>query len=175
MGSAFTKTYCVADRLIESAHGFELAVRTGRWTDASCQIQAMFEQLNGFLDQFADIQPDQAEMLIQDLKGRNSCGLRLSDAMASLKPECAARQPAASAIDSQRQPAVARAAQWLEDILATGSMEADAVRMLADADGISHRTLDRAKKAMGVKSVRQGFCNASWFWVLPVEDRQAVT
>ncbi|MBI5864817.1 MAG: AAA family ATPase [Planctomycetes bacterium] len=60
------------------------------------------------------------------------------------------------------------AKEWLRDSLAAGPMPADDVQAGAKAEGISRRTLSRAKSELGVKSIRQGYGQGSrWVWSLP--------
>lgn len=59
----------------------------------------------------------------------------------------------------------ADAKEFLEQILAPGPQDASAVYVAAKARGISERTLDRAKKELGVGSRKKG--TDGWEWVLP--------
>lgn len=68
--------------------------------------------------------------------------------------------------------ALAEAADFLEDALATGPMLAKTVKAQAKDAGIAERTLDRAKKRAGVKSKKDG-ADGPWLWTLPAQDRQA--
>lgn len=54
---------------------------------------------------------------------------------------------------------------FLEDFLAAGPQDATAVQAAAHAEGISERTLDRAKQDLGVESHKDG--NEGWTWSLP--------
>ena len=66
------------------------------------------------------------------------------------------------------RPARDGAATWLRDRLRRGPAPAAEIREMADAVGISARTLERAKAAAGVRSVRQGFGpGAAYLWELP--------
>jgi len=60
----------------------------------------------------------------------------------------------------------ARARRLLETTLAHESVPAADIMQMAEEQGISQKTLHRAKDALGVISVKQG---AKWFWVLPIE------
>jgi hypothetical protein len=59
----------------------------------------------------------------------------------------------------------------LKDILAAGPVHATEVRERAGAAGVSDRTLERAKDALGVRSMRVVDAdNARWMWALPPRD-----
>jgi hypothetical protein len=60
------------------------------------------------------------------------------------------------------------AIQVLRSILVAGSMPVKDIRRDARKAGVADRTLDRAKAALGVQSVRLGFGpDAEWRWELP--------
>ena len=60
------------------------------------------------------------------------------------------------------------AATWLRDALAAGPLEAKYVYTQARQDGIHKRTLDRAKRDLGVIAYKVGFgADGSWRWKLP--------
>ncbi len=60
------------------------------------------------------------------------------------------------------------AMEWLRDVLSQGPCAAKDVLAQAKTDGIKERTLERARKALGVKSQREGYANAGrWVWVMP--------
>ena len=65
---------------------------------------------------------------------------------------------------------------WLADALAAGPMPAKDVLAQARQDGVSKRTLDRAKKSLNVTTSKaQGIANGGWSWSLPQgapQDRQ---
>ena len=64
------------------------------------------------------------------------------------------------------------AQRWLLDILGGGPVAAKLVMERARKDGISKRTLDRAKKLANVIAAKGGF-KVGWTWCLPChEDRQ---
>lgn len=66
------------------------------------------------------------------------------------------------------------AKDFLEAFLAQGPQDASVVYSAATAAGISERTLDRAKKDLGVESRRKG--TEGWEWVLPDnESKEANT
>jgi len=57
---------------------------------------------------------------------------------------------------------------FLRQLLAEGPVEAEAVKAAARVAGISEKTLQRAKDALGVKSKNTGFGKGSpWEWYLP--------
>jgi ABC-type cobalamin/Fe3+-siderophores transport system ATPase subunit len=86
-----------------------------------------------------------------------------------LKPiEVTANQILAQENDSQTS-AVDEAIEWLESFLAKGPMLGGKVKVEARTAGISSRTLDRAKKKLGVKSVPEGQ-QGRWVWRLPESD-----
>ncbi|GIW82601.1 MAG: hypothetical protein KatS3mg105_4408 [Gemmatales bacterium] len=58
------------------------------------------------------------------------------------------------------------AEEWLRSQLAAGPVSAAELVDKAEADGISKRTLDRAKKAIGVRSSKNSF-TGEWHWELP--------
>ena len=66
--------------------------------------------------------------------------------------------------------AVAEAEQFLRDELADGiTVAAKTIRTAARDAGISPRTLDRAKKRLGVISKKEGFgTTGAWAWTLPL-------
>jgi hypothetical protein len=69
--------------------------------------------------------------------------------------------------------ALSNAMAFLEKALADGPKEADEVEKWALAEGISLKTLRRAKKEMGVVSELHGFGQeGKWFWSLPDRDGQ---
>ena len=66
--------------------------------------------------------------------------------------------------------ALDEAVAWLSDALADGPRPGKEVKDAAKADGISLRTLDRAKVKLGVIAGPDGFGGA-WMWSLPDSDR----
>lgn len=58
------------------------------------------------------------------------------------------------------------AMDFLREILATGTVDAKEGTDFAKAHGISDRTLDRARKMLGVKVEKDGF-QGKWIWRLP--------
>jgi RecA-family ATPase len=73
-------------------------------------------------------------------------------------------------LDQEDKSAVADAVAFLEDLLQDDGCKADDVWSKARQQGISKRTLDRAKSRLSVKSVRCGaVTDAYWMWVLSTE------
>jgi len=60
----------------------------------------------------------------------------------------------------------AKAQMFVENILKSGPMAATEIFQKAEDNGISDTTLNRAKKALGVISIK---VNGRWFWELPVD------
>ena len=75
----------------------------------------------------------------------------------------------------QKTSALDRAVAFLEDFLFNGPVPADEVKSSAQAAEITERTLERAKKAVGVKVHKEGFGSESqWLWSLESdEERQS--
>jgi hypothetical protein len=67
-------------------------------------------------------------------------------------------------ITEQKGPAASEAADWLRERLEEGAQKASDLYRDAAERGISERTLERAKKALKVRSQQMG---RAWFWVLP--------
>jgi hypothetical protein len=69
--------------------------------------------------------------------------------------------------DGNGESPLNEAVQFLREILADGRVLSKEVQKLAKQSGISERTLNRAKKVVGVKSEREGIGVTSvWFWRL---------
>ena len=68
--------------------------------------------------------------------------------------------------DEGDSSALDEARDWLQDSLAGGPRSAKEVVAEARADGIAKRTLDRAKKDLGIIAAKTGF-DAGWTWRLP--------
>lgn len=58
------------------------------------------------------------------------------------------------------------AAGWLRDVLRAGEVSSKVIFQIADEEGHARRTVERAKKEIGVESFRKGPYN---YWRLPVE------
>jgi hypothetical protein len=63
------------------------------------------------------------------------------------------------------------AKDFLRDLLSGGAVEAKKAQMEARKAGIAEKTLQRAKKALGVKAEKEGF-TGGWAWSLSPEDGQ---
>ena len=58
----------------------------------------------------------------------------------------------------------------LEDLLSDGAVPVNEIKEAAKEEGISETTLQRAKLALGVESVRSGFGKGGgWLWALPTD------
>jgi hypothetical protein len=67
-----------------------------------------------------------------------------------------------------RGTALSEAVEWLRDLLSLGPVPAKEVKARAGEDGIASRTLDRAKRELGVRAVREGYSSGGrWVWALP--------
>jgi hypothetical protein len=82
-----------------------------------------------------------------------------------------ARQMLAPAGDPDERSEQSAAIAFLSEILASGERESAEVFKEAEQNGFSKRTLNRAKSKLNVKSRKEGFKPAKWFWQLP-EDCQ---
>ena len=61
-----------------------------------------------------------------------------------------------------------QAEAWLKEMLAKGPVPQKELERLAGIEGISESTLGRAKRAIGVKSCREGYgSEGEWYWRLP--------
>ncbi|GHU91110.1 hypothetical protein FACS1894202_11990 [Clostridia bacterium] len=74
----------------------------------------------------------------------------------------------------KKESQFAKARRLLETELARGEVAAVEIMQIADEQGINAKTLNRAKSALGVISVKRG---NQWFWSIPIEvvyteDRQ---
>ena len=65
--------------------------------------------------------------------------------------------------------AMREAREFLADVLMDGPIAADKVNEMAEARGISERTLERARKALGVVSTKDDF-KGGWTLSLPPKD-----
>ncbi|MBE3123767.1 MAG: hypothetical protein IMZ65_03100, partial [Planctomycetes bacterium] len=74
----------------------------------------------------------------------------------------------AADVDPEDRTARDSATDWLRETLANGPMAAKDVEAAAKVCGLAWHTVCRAKKAVGVKTSRQGFGpGAVWYWSLP--------
>lgn len=67
--------------------------------------------------------------------------------------------------------AIDEAKEFLEDLLSDGAVKSKEVIKQAGAVGIYPKTLQRAKKSLGVISSKSGF-EGNWTWALPIQDSQ---
>lgn len=74
-------------------------------------------------------------------------------------------------------PALDDAVEFLEGVLAGGGRSVADIREEAEANGISKRTLNRAKQELGIKAQKQkGFgAEGGWMWQLPKEKEASDT
>lgn len=78
--------------------------------------------------------------------------------------------------DSHERSAVSEAADWLHEALRHGPKPSSEIRTLATKDGLSWRTVERAKDSLGVKARRDGFTQgAKWMWYLPDRDNMVIS
>ena len=71
----------------------------------------------------------------------------------------------------EERNALNEACSWLGDILSDGPMEARSIYKLAREEGISERTIKRAKKPLGVVTRREGF-GSSGKWIWSITDKE---
>jgi hypothetical protein len=75
---------------------------------------------------------------------------------------------------SGRANSVDQASSFLEDCLGDGERAADEVARLAAVAKISDATLRRAKKALKIKTRREGFGEEGrWYWSLPIDAHKS--
>ncbi|MBL4591798.1 MAG: AAA family ATPase [Phycisphaerales bacterium] len=73
---------------------------------------------------------------------------------------------------SGRNNAGDEAGDWLRDVLSNGPMPVGELKSMAEQDGLAWRTIERAKKRIGVKATREGFSSGGrWMWAMPTIDR----
>jgi len=72
---------------------------------------------------------------------------------------------AALETDSDERAERTEAAEWLEHALKDGPLKAAEIRKRANAEGLAWRTVQRARRAAGVVSIRDGFGSGSR-WIL---------
>ena len=69
---------------------------------------------------------------------------------------------------SNKKPAArSEAKEFLESMLANGAVDADEIEEAAEANGISGRTLWRAKKELKVIAKKKGRVSGGWAWQYP--------
>lgn len=82
----------------------------------------------------------------------------ITDELAAAKKAVAGRPP----------KALVEVSGWLSDHLSDGGKTAEEIYAAAAAEGFSSRTVDRAKSALGIKSVKHGYGKGSYSaWALP--------
>lgn len=68
-------------------------------------------------------------------------------------------------VDGAERGALDEAKDWLRETLLVGPMSVVEIRKQATRQGLSPRTLDRAKSALGIQARKKGFGEgASWVW-----------
>jgi hypothetical protein len=73
--------------------------------------------------------------------------------------------------DPAERSTLQEAQTFLQDLLAPGPLCAGDAKKAAQKAGFAARTMDRAKKALGIKSEKLGFgAGAEWVWVLPTDS-----
>lgn len=75
---------------------------------------------------------------------------------------------------SKSANATTKAEAFLQDKLGFGSRPVTDLLAEAEAEGISGRTLNRAKSNLGVRSRRAGFKNGGWIWFLPGSEEDVL-
>jgi hypothetical protein len=60
----------------------------------------------------------------------------------------------------------AKARLFIENTLRNGAVPAVEIMQLAEEHGISMKTLNRAKSALGIISVKRG---GQWYWEIPID------
>ncbi len=69
--------------------------------------------------------------------------------------------------------------QFLTDLLSDGPMSVKAIKADIDGAGYSWRTVERAKKALGIEAVKEGGTiggkGQQWVWRLPIDQKTAKT
>src|SRR5262245_1915803 len=73
-----------------------------------------------------------------------------------------------------RKSATKPADDWLAGLLSAGPVRAVEIQAAAASAGVSMRTVERAKKRLGVKAAKLDM-RAGWIWSLPDEDRHKAT
>ena len=73
---------------------------------------------------------------------------------------------AAAGADLKDPGAKKRALEFLQEILANGPVNAKEAEEEAEANGISERTLRRARMTLGIKVAKDGY-QGPWMWKLP--------
>jgi hypothetical protein len=76
--------------------------------------------------------------------------------------------PLRPSLGSKKKSALEEAAEFLREELAEGPVPSKELLKKAKAEGISEKTLRRAKSLLGVESKMQG--RERWVWMLPKEN-----
>jgi putative DNA primase/helicase len=71
--------------------------------------------------------------------------------------------------DPEERNDIEDAKEFLRDLLADGPVSSRRIRADAEGSGYSWRTIQRAKKAVGIEAVKEGMKGA-WVWKLPTKD-----
>lgn len=66
-----------------------------------------------------------------------------------------------------------KARDWLRDVLSDGPLASNEIKKMAEQDGLAWRTIERAKKQIGVRAMREGFGKGGRsLWAMPSIGRQ---
>jgi RecA-family ATPase len=78
-----------------------------------------------------------------------------------------------AAVNHRERPQLQEAREVLYAILAEGPVAVTAVRRASEKAGVSWRTVERAKKELGIEKKRHGFgVNSYWTWELPPDNER---
>ena len=104
--------------------------------------------------------------------------IQLSQMIATRKPleDSASASPVRDSVSRSpdRKSATKPADAWLAGLLSGGAVKVIDIQAAANCAGISMRTVERAKKRLGVKAAKLDM-RAGWVWSLPDEDRHKAT
>jgi hypothetical protein len=77
--------------------------------------------------------------------------------------------------DEGEKGAIAEAIEFLEGLFLMGSVRAREAKRAAAEAGIAARTLDHARKRIGVKTRREGYGpGATWWWDAPIDAKNGI-
>lgn len=76
------------------------------------------------------------------------------------------KKSADDALNSRKARPIDTAEEWLFDILSLGAMSVSDLKAKAASEDISWRTVERAKKELGIKPDKNGY-KGCWLWKLP--------
>jgi putative DNA primase/helicase len=79
---------------------------------------------------------------------------------------------AMAAADGRKNSARREAQDFLRERLSSGPVKADDIEDEAFHEGISKRTLKRAKSELKIRSKRQGGSHGEWYWHMPATPRE---